>query len=278
MMVNTALAMRVLTIGALLLAGCAGQTYHDLPYELPPPEEATSAASPKATATPAAEVPVTIYPAAAPSPAPTLSDAQLASGSELRLPAQGRSDTLLVLFPPTGNTAKGIYDALYRSQVNPPITVLLAAGRGKTADYVDGEAWALSVKRYEQQLAADLDALRGLGLRPSRIYLGGYSLGGDLAWALIQRDPRAYDGALILSSRATWRNAAAPLALAQRQTRFFFSIGETDTELRLGDQAEAREELRKTGVPLRFESLSGGHQPPPAATFKTGLDYLLGRE
>src|SRR5262249_50928847 len=68
--------------------------------------------------------------------------------------------------------------------------VVLSAGIGTPDDYATGAAWSRTIQRYERQLLSDLDALAEQGnVDTGHVVLAGFSMGGDLAWALALRNP-----------------------------------------------------------------------------------------
>src|SRR5206468_3994072 len=85
------------------------------------------------------------------------------------------------------------------------VVVVLAAGLGSTDDYRTSEIWARTIERYERQLRADLDLLAATHVDTSRVVLAGFSMGGDLAWALAVRNAARVKGAVVMGSRMSYR-------------------------------------------------------------------------
>jgi len=179
------------------------------------------------------------------------------------LPASnGRADQLLRYYQPPR-------DAI----------VVLAAGVGAPADYRTGERWTRTVERYERQLRADLEALgNDRRIDASRVVLVGFSMGGDLAWALALRNPSLVSGAVVMASRASYRGRPGDLrTLADRGARFYFTMGEDEERSRIAGNEAARRLLDSEGVAHRYRRIPGGHVRAPADVFEEALDYVLRR-
>ena len=109
--------------------------------------------------------------------------------------------------------------------------------------------------------------------------VAGFSLGGDLSWAIALRNPGVLRGAIVMASRASYRPASSDArALAERGTRFFLTMGSDDDRTRRRMAQAAAAELDRLGIAYRFEVITGaGHEPPPPAIFAQALDFVLGR-
>ncbi|MFI5280304.1 MAG: dienelactone hydrolase family protein, partial [Gemmatimonadales bacterium] len=113
-----------------------------------------------------------------------------------------RSYPVLVMLP----ASNGLSDAMLRSYPNTgEWVVVLSAGLGSTEDYRTNEIWERTIERYERQLRADLDLLAASHVDTSRVILTGFSMGGDLAWALSVRNASRVRGAVVMGSRMSYR-------------------------------------------------------------------------
>lgn len=211
-------------------------------------------------------------------PAPVLT----AQGSQLHLPAaRGESLPLVILLPYTGSTARRLLEWYYADSLLPAASaqgyaVLLPALAGRRADYADGSAWRATLERYQRLLAADVDELVRLhGIDPGRVVLAGFSMGGDLAWATLQRDPQRYAGAIVMGSRVSYRDEAAMTELAARGARLFLYMGAAENPQRLAGMQSAIQALTRAGVEHRYERAPGGHLPAPPVLFNDALRYVL---
>jgi predicted esterase len=218
-----------------------------------------------------------------------------------------RAYPVVELLPPTGNTSGTLLQIylsrvglgrLYREPVERQLAALwpylfpaadpdrrgvvfvLSRGRGSTADYRSAGAWARTIARYEREVLADLRSLAATRrVDTTRLILAGFSLGGDLAWAITLRNPGVVRGAIVMASRASYRPAPSDArALAERGTRFFLTMGSRDASIRRRMARAAADDLDRLGIPHRFEVISGaGHEPAPPAVFAQALDFVLRR-
>ncbi len=181
-------------------------------------------------------------------------------------PADRQLATLLpILFPDTGHAGRDFI-------------VILARGRGSADDYGTAAAWERTIERYERQVAADLRWLAAT--RPvdtTRFVLAGFSLGGDLAWAITLRNPGLVHGAIVMGSRVSYRpDSDAARTLVFRGVRFFLTMGDADDRTRQRMARAAADLLDRLGVAHRFTVLAGaGHEPAPPDVFAEALDYVL---
>ncbi|MEK6768926.1 MAG: alpha/beta fold hydrolase [Gemmatimonadota bacterium] len=231
------------------------------------------------------------------------------SRSLIVLPARrdtSRSYPALVLFPFTYGTAAGLWERYggighldpaaapnVRRLASPlehlapagtggegGYVVVLAPGIGSPGEYSSGEAWAATIARYERRVLDDLDAyITRYRLDPERIVLGGFSMGGDLAWAISLRNPDRFRGAIVMGSRASYRLRAVEMtALARRQPRYYFALGTQEDPERLAGARAAATLLERHGVAFRYEEIPrAGHEPAPLPMFTAALDFVLWR-
>jgi pimeloyl-ACP methyl ester carboxylesterase len=183
---------------------------------------------------------------------------------------------VVVLLPASNGSA----EALLRYYPAPPdVIVLVAAGVGTPADYASGASWSRTIERYERQLRADLAALRSARrVDTTRVVLAGFSMGGDLAWALALRNPRLVGGAVVMASRASYRGRPEDLrALARRGARFYFTMGEEEDRAREAGAKAAGRLLDGEGMAYVYRRIEGGHVRAPADVFAEAVEYVLHR-
>ncbi len=192
--------------------------------------------------------------------------AQVGLGRLYREPPERQIAALLPhLFPDTGHAGSSFI-------------VVLARGRGSARDYRSAGAWTRTIERYERQVFADMRTLAAARrVDTTRWILTGFSLGGDLAWAITLRNPAFIRGAIVMASRATYRpDPGAARALAFRGTRFFLTMGDADDRTRRRLAWDAAQTLQRLGVRYQFNVVPGaGHGPAPPAVFAQGLDFVL---
>jgi predicted esterase len=218
-----------------------------------------------------------------------------------------RAYPVVELLPPTGNTS-GTLLQIYLSRVglgrlyaDPPetqvaalapylfsdtgqasrgVVFILCSGRGSAEDYRTPEAWAHTIERYERQVLTDLRAIAATRrVDTTRMVVAGFSLGGDLAWAIALRNAGAVRGAIVMASRASYRPAPSDVQLlGEFGSRFFLTMGSDDEPIRRRMARAAAAELDRLGIVHRYEVVAGaGHEPAPPAVFAQALDFVLGR-
>ncbi len=157
--------------------------------------------------------------------------------------------------------------------------VILTAGTGSPYDYASGDDWWRTILRYEARVRHDVAALAATHrIDTTRVVLAGFSLGGDLSWALALRDPARFRGAVVMGSRASYRARPADhQVLARRGARFFFTIGASEDAARLAGARAADQLLTGLNVAHEFREIPGGqHIAAPLPLFLEALDYVLG--
>jgi predicted esterase len=240
------------------------------------------------------------HPTPRPSPAPAAGRVILPPGYD-----PGHAYPVVELLPPTGNTAEALLQ-IYLSEVGlgrlyrePPerqlealwpylapgrdhagrgFVLILARGRGRAADYRTAGAWARTIERYERQVLADVRALAARRrVDASRVVVAGFSLGGDLAWAIALRNADELHGAIVMASRASYRPTPDDArALRERGSRFFLTMGDRDSGTRRRLARAAAAQLERWGVRHQFKMIPhAGHAPAPIEAFAQALDYVL---
>ncbi|NER26418.1 MAG: hypothetical protein F6J89_02025 [Symploca sp. SIO1C4] len=212
---------------------------------------------------------------------------QESSGIEVILPASYSNKNTypaLIILPYTGGTPADTFDRefaeQYAAHTENPFIILLPAVRGSEDDYALPGAFTATIERYENLIKNNLEVLMPkYNIDPSGVVLGGYSLGGDLSWALNVRNPSRFRGAIVIGSKSTYPGASNMSQLAANGSRFFMIMGEQDENLRA--MRLAIEELAKYDVNHRFEIIpSADHydifqQYTPRKMLTQSIDYVL---
>ena len=218
-----------------------------------------------------------------------------------------RAYPVVEILPPTGNTAEALLQ-IYLSRVglgrlyrDPPerqlaallpylapaasgggeFLVILARGRGSLDDYRTAAAWSRTIARYERQVRADFRAIAAQRrVDTTRFVVTGFSMGGDLAWALALRNPELLRGAIVMASRASYRPGPGdPGTAALQRSRFFLTMGAADDGTRRRMARAAAAMLDERGIAYRFRMIEGaGHEPAPIPTFAEALRFVLRRD
>lgn len=194
-----------------------------------------------------------------------------ASGKPSRLPA-------LVMLPYTEGTSLAIYSrystAIKRFAKNTPLVVVLPPGSNDRGDYDDYEDFAELIVEWDVKVRAAVRELAAGGwIDPSRVVLGGHSMGGDLSWALALRRPADYHGALVMGSRCSYRPKTA---FGKHPTpSFFLAMGVSDSDSRRRGMHSAVRFLAYRGKHFLYRQYKGGHVSAPDSMFLSGLSFLM---
>lgn len=190
----------------------------------------------------------------------------------------GRSYPVFVVLPPTLGTAElfapriGLDPAIQESFI-----LVLPAGRPRSEDYLpDFRAF---VRWYEARLLLDLE--RVFSEYPAdraRVYVGGYSLGGDLSWALSARNPELISGAVISGTRTSY--PITPDSLERMQQRGFraaFVIGSQEAAVRYEGINRTHARVRAAGVETLYREYPGSHsRRPTPAMYTEYISFISG--
>ncbi len=156
--------------------------------------------------------------------------------------------------------------------------VILPAGRFNRDDYLPN--FMQFVQWYEERLLEDIaNAFQHTSIDPNRLYLAGYSLGGDLAWALSVRNPEFFAGAVMAGTRASY-----PLTDDARRSltgigyRGSFLIGNREIPERQNGIERAHASLEGSGIPTLFRTYQGGHQIPPRELLLESIAFVTQNE
>ena len=152
--------------------------------------------------------------------------------------------------------------------------VILPAGRFQSHDYLPN--FIQFVEWYEQRLLNDLNtALASYSIDPNRLYLAGYSLGGDLGWALTARNPDLFAGAVMAGTRASYpMTEGSREVLGMTGYRGYFLIGDREHPDRENGIRLAFSQLNSGGVRALLQTYPGGHEVPPQGHLTAGLEFI----
>ncbi len=182
---------------------------------------------------------------------------------------------VFVVLPPTGLEAARVAQYLgLDPQRQEDFILILPAGRPTRDDYLPD--FTSFVEWYEKRVLEELDSvLENYSADPQRVYLGGYSLGGDLSWALSVRNPKLFAGAVIAGSRTSYPVETAALeTLRSRDFRASFLIGDREDPARYDGINRSRSAFEETGIEHQYREYSGAHQIPPAEVFQDEIAYV----
>lgn len=139
-----------------------------------------------------------------------------------------------------------IYKAEYGQDKS--FVLILTHGVGGT-EHHSASGFGACVQQYEKRLQRDLPYFtKKYNLDPSKIFIGGVSLGGDLSWALSVLHPEMFQGAIVTGSRCSFPPGQAVSAWERKDYFFFMVMGMNEAPERLSGMSYARKLLSAGGV------------------------------
>ena len=202
--------------------------------------------------------------------------------SQISLPVgynRNRAYPVFVLLPPTGVEASRIAARMGLDLARQrEFIMILPAARSTREEYLPD--FLQFVEWYETRILDDLRiVLENYSADATRVYVGGYSLGGDLSWALSVRNPHIFSGAVMAGTRTSYPATGDALAvLAERGFRASFLIGDREDPARHRGINFARARFETAGIIHRYREYSGGHVMPSATILQDEIRFVTGVE
>jgi dienelactone hydrolase len=114
----------------------------------------------------------------------------------------------------------------------------------------------------------------------SRVILTGFSMGGDLAWALSVRNSSRVKGAVVMGSRMSYRGPPGDVRdLVTRGLRISVVMGLGEDGARMAGARTGARLLETLGVPHTFTEVPAlAHSRPPAEVFREALAFVLNEQ
>lgn len=190
-------------------------------------------------------------------------------------PTPGQRYPLLVAFPPTGYPAQWTVDAVSSAIPLETYVLMVTPGAPQRSEY--SPAFARYLDWTAERVRADLEtALATQPVDRDRVYAFGFSLGGDISWGLVAREPTLFRGAVVMGSRSTARgHGDATRLLRARHVRVAFLMGDEDDASRRSGIASAEAWARSHGVTTRMFSFHGDHEIPPLDRVRAAFAMVL---
>jgi len=182
---------------------------------------------------------------------------------------------LVIVLPCTGGSAEEIYEELRGELPLTDYAVLLPQGAPSSRDY--RPAFGNFVGWFEARLLPDLQqALASQPIDRARVFLVGFSLGGDLACALVARHPELFQGIFVMGSRCSSAPSKSSLAeLQKRGARAAFTFGTSDDSGRKSGLKKAHDRLAAQKIATQLSSFDGSHQLPPGPIARGAFTFLF---
>jgi hypothetical protein len=210
------------------------------------------------------------------------------NGTTVVLPASydpQKTYAALVLMPPTNRTATEFFDwafvEAYEQHQGTPFIVILPGDRGSSSDYSSGEAFEGAIAYYEKMVRDELTTLvPKYNLDASRIGIGGFSLGADLAWAVSMRNADLFSGALLIDSLCTYRNDGKMTSLSSSGLRYSMIAGREEGGEAEHPMVDVKRILDQHRVETKYESIPNASHSEimneiPRGMLMNLVDYAL---
>jgi predicted alpha/beta superfamily hydrolase len=104
----------------------------------------------------------------------------------------------------------------------------------------------------------------------------GYSLGGDLSWALCKNNASMFKKAIISGSRCGYSKKGSIVELAKNKSRFYIAVGANENKDRIKGTKKAKTQLDNAAIKNKYYTIpNAGHDPLPKSKFKEALDFVM---
>lgn len=132
---------------------------------------------------------------------------------------------------------------------------------------------------FEKRLMTDLNQmLKDYPIDPNQIYISGFSLGGDLSWALMIRHKELFAGVLILGSRCSYVPTQKDLIyLKEHKRRIVLLMGDKDLPDRRRGMINTANLAKKNGLDCWYWEFEGEHDITHKEDMIKAFDLMLGR-
>lgn len=153
---------------------------------------------------------------------------------------------------------------------------LIPEGAGSTNDH-SWEGFEACIFRYENKIIQDIDSLSKIyNIDQSKIILAGFSLGGDLSWAISQRYPEKFKGAIVSGSRCGYAEKGMMQRQAKQAVKYYIAMGESESDVRMKGAKSAVTLLDKAGIKNKFTTIPNAvHEAATFEQFREALNFIL---
>ena len=183
---------------------------------------------------------------------------------------------LLIYMPYTGGSASDFYSQLGESiNISDSFIIMLPPNPCSEQDH-SWQGFEAATFRYENRILEDIKTLSTEGILDiSKIILIGYSMGGDMSWAIAQRHPEIFKGAIICGSRTSWAEKNAMERIKKYGLKYYFCMGTEEWSVRLDGLNSALKLLDKNQIPYKFERVEGEHVHLTLEMIQAALSFIL---
>jgi tetratricopeptide (TPR) repeat protein len=165
-------------------------------------------------------------------------------------------------------------DPTFKPERSPIILIPMDFDEGW--DISTWEGFSALIEACEERVLADLEKLRRwYAVDSSRIGMCGSSASADLSWAVTNRNPEVFSGAVVHGSRCSYIDKAKIRELARTNSRYYFTIAADDKPVRVNGMENAKRLLDEAGVEnVYIKTEKGGHSAG-ILDLRAAVDYLF---
>jgi predicted peptidase len=177
----------------------------------------------------------------------------------------------------TKDQLQNFYDKfLTKANINNPLILVLVPGYGSERDH-DVKGFTNAIERYDNRIKKDLEILKKeYSIDDASLYLAGFSLGGDLSWALSHKNPTLFKGAIINGSRCGYPTVNSIKILKEKNFKFYIGMGEQEWIVRTQGAQAAKVVLDKSQIEnIYYEIPKRGHDFLPMENFIEALRFIV---
>jgi predicted esterase len=189
--------------------------------------------------------------------------------------AEGETVPVVVFLPATGGTSEWLFDTTAHLMPIDAFVAVLPQGRPRRSDYLP--RFGAFIDAFQERLLPDVErAITNFPGDRDAVHLMGFSLGGDLAWALLMRHPEVFVAGLMMGARCSHRVPRATIeTLRARGGRTVFAMGESDSAVRVRGIERSYERMQDAQIPASLSRYPGAHRAPPEDIMRELLGALL---
>jgi predicted esterase len=187
---------------------------------------------------------------------------------------KGKKYPLVVFLPFTGGNAHSYFEHTKKVQPWKNYVAVIPQGTTQREHYLP-DFWSF-VKWYEARLLKDIKrARKKYKVNSSRIYMEGFSLGGDLGWALMVRQKKLFKGVHVIGSRTSYPLRSEDLAWFKKKgKRIALSMGKQDLPARKKGMKNVRNKLKAGKVKYIYREFQGEHSVPTWKQYRKILKWM----
>ncbi|WP_028973068.1 hypothetical protein [Spirochaeta cellobiosiphila] len=173
---------------------------------------------------------------------------------------------VVILIPYTTGTSQEWYTYLKKAGLPADYVWVLPPGRPQYSHYLPD--FTTYIENYEKLVIRGLQQVKAeLGALPKKRVLMGYSLGGDLSWALSNRNPTFFSYAIVMGSRCSY-------AYTKGNVHYFFSIGNSDAIVRRNGMGYAYKLITASDSETPIMYFKGAHELPPDDVIRSAFAFF----